>query len=635
MSTTAINSARVSLGQKLAATQHQLSRTQVSLMDVQSQLATGKRLSQVSDDPGSAAIILQLRKVLADRQSYASNLQGITSNLGQVDTTLGNLTDVLRQAQQIASANVGSIVSANERTAAASVVSSLYDQIFSFANTQFQGSFLFGGDRNTTAPYVSQLGGIRFVGSSTQLANRVDESTSLNFTASGPDIFGGLSGQVRGTADLTPNLTNNTLLTDLRGANGDGVHLGSIVLSDGSTSTSIDLSSAKTVGDILTLINNAAVGGISASLNGTGISLNASPSDDITVTEGGGTTAADLGILQTTSGGPGQSVSGSSVQPSVTLLTNLGDLRGGLGFDPAGFIITNGAKSATIDPSTAVTVQDLFNLIQSANVGAVGQVKPDGSGIDILNAVQGTSMTITENGGTTASDLGIRSFSPQTLLSDLNGGRGVGLVSGNDMQITQSDGQTFQVDLTGAMTIADVIAAINSASLGGITAAFSTTSNGIELTDSAGGAGVPKVQSINNSTAAADLGLDVTATGSVLTGRDVNPVQADGIFSSLAGLRDALLHNDQAAITAAAAKLQTSLDTVVRVRGQVGATVQEAENRQERLADQNLATQSMLSSLEDVDYNEAITKFQTLQTALQAQLQTTGRILSTSLLDYL
>ena len=42
-----------------------------------------------------------------------------------------------------------------------------------------------------------------------------------------------------------------------------------------------------------------------------------------------------------------------------------------------------------------------------------------------------------------------------------------------------------------------------------------------------------------------------------------------------------------------------------------------------------------IKSNEDTDYNEAITKFTTLQTALQANLQTAGRTLNLSLLDFL
>ncbi len=532
MSLTAVNTARVSLGQKLAVAQRQLSSNQTNLLDVQTQLSTGKRLNKISDDPAAGSVVLQLQKTLADRQTYADSLKGVASNLGQVDTTLSSLTDMLRQAQQTASANVGSIVSADQRSAASVVVTNLYNQVLTLANQQNQGVYLFGGDRGADAPYVSDLGGVRFAGSQNVLANEVDEGASLALNAPAGSIFGDVSSGVEGSVDLT----------------------------------------------------------------------------------------------------------GPNAQAPLTRLTNLTDLKGGSGLDlSGGFVITNGAKSATIDLTGAKTLEDLFNRVQAANIGAVAQINADGTGIDIRNAVQGTAMSISENGGTTASDLGIRSFSPTTSLADLNDGNGIGAVTGNDIEITRTDGTKFQVDLSSALTVKDAMDAIYAASGGNVTASFSASgANGIILTDSAGGPGAISVASINGSGAAVGLGLDGTVTGNtILTGRDVGAVHTGGIFTSLASLRDALIHNDQSAITAAAAKLKGDLDRIVRVRGQVGAMAQEAENRQTQIEDQNLTTTTLLSGLTDVDYNAAITKFQTLQTALQAQLQTTGKILNESLMDYL
>ena len=77
------------------------------------------------------------------------------------------------------------------------------------------------------------------------------------------------------------------------------------------------------------------------------------------------------------------------------------------------------------------------------------------------------------------------------------------------------------------------------------------------------------------------------------------------------------------------------MERVTRIRGEAGARVQELDSRQNRLEDQNLATKSLLSSLEDADFTDAITRFQTLQTALQASLQSAGKILNLSLLDFL
>ncbi|MGE5607670.1 MAG: flagellin hook IN motif-containing protein, partial [Bacillota bacterium] len=283
------------------------------------------------------------------------------------------------------------------------------------------------------------------------------------------------------------------------------------------------------------------------------------------------------------------------------------------------------------------TVQDLMNAINDSGAGVLARINAEGTGLDVLNPVQGMGMSIAENGGTTAADLGIRSFHPNTPLSELNNGKGVRTLDGADIQITRRDGTQFSVELSGLNTIQDVIDAINAADAGGgVTASFATTGNGIVLTDSTGATTSDlSVTALNASLAAQDLGIAGRGTGDVLTGKDVDPVYASGIFGNLAKLRDALMRNDQPGITEAAEALHADQTRVVRINGYVGARINDLESRQERLEDQNLATETLLSTLEDTDYTSAITQFSTLQTALEANLQTTGKLLNLSLLDFL
>jgi flagellin-like hook-associated protein FlgL len=619
-----------------------IAKTQKSLLDVQNELSTGKRLNAPSDDPGDSAIVQQLQKTLEQRQGYSDNLKQAGNHLGEVDSTLGDLSGLLQQAQDIASANVGSDVTADQRASAAAVMKSIYSQTLTLGNKEFEGVYLFGGDRSTDPPFVETSGGVKFVGSSTALQNQYDENTVLPFMIDGNAVFGALSTRVEGSADLTPALATTTRIADLKGATGDGVRLGSIEISNGGTTAIVDLSGADTIQDVENKIAAAGVGGITASIAGDGVSLQLTggAGDDITVKEvGGGTTASDLGLLTVTGGGAGAPVNGASVNPTITPLTNLADLKGGAGIDLAsGLTITNGSVTKTIDFSGDVTVEDMLNTINTSGTSVRAEINDAGTGINILNPNEGAQMTIAENGGTTAADLGVRSFTANTPLSELNNGKGVRTVDGDDMTLTDSNGVSFNVDLNNPSTVQDVIDAINTAATtagAGVTASFATTGNGIVLTDTAGGTGTLTAAKANFSEAMTDLGLTAAASGGVITGTDVDPVTPQGIFANVARLRDALQSNDQAGITAAAQGLKEDYDRVVRMRGETGARVQEVESRQNRLEDQNIATKALLSSLQDTDFTDAITRFQTLQTALQATLQSSSKILNLSLMDFL
>ena len=266
------------------------------------------------------------------------------------------------------------------------------------------------------------------------------------------------------------------------------------------------------------------------------------------------------------------------------------------------------------------------------------EINAAGTGLRLLNPTQGTELRVSENGGTTAADLGLRSFGPDTPLAELNAGRGVRRVDGDDIQLTDSAGVAANVDLSGAVTVQDVIDTINTAATAAgarVTASFATVGNGIRLTDGAGGLTPLMLAAQNYSNAAADLGLTQPAVAGVIQGTDVNPVAAQGIFANVQQLRQAMTAGDQAAMTRLTENLQADYDRVVRIHGTTGAAIQEIETRQDRLSEQNLATQKVLSELEDTDFNEAISRFQLLQTSLQASLQTTGKILDLSLMDFL
>jgi flagellar hook-associated protein 3 FlgL len=618
-----------------------IARTQANLQEVQQQLTTGKRLAAPSDDAGDAAIAGSIRKLLEQRGAYKTNLDAANNNLAESDSALSDATDLLREAQNIASANVGSDVTSDQREAAATIIDSIYSQMLTTANKSVAGSYLFAGDRSTEPPFVEAGGGVKWVGSTDVLSNSVDEGTDRAFMVDGSAVFGALASRVQGDQDVSPSLSLNTRLADLGGVGGGGVNKGIIQLSDGTTPTAIDLRDADTIGDVIDRINAAGVGGITASLNtgGTGIDLTAGAGDDVTVYEvGGGTMASDLGILQTTGSGAGVNVLGANTSPKITSLTPLSALNGGTGIDLTGISITNGGITKTVSLTGATTVEDLLNSINDSGANVKAQINAAGTGIDILNAVQGIPLTIAENGGTTASELGVRSFAPSTKLSDLNDGYGITNVEGTELKLTDSAGVSFEVDFDGAITVQDVLDKVNAAATAAgasVTASFATATNGIVLTDGAGGGGTLAAANVNNSSAVKELGLEASAASGVISGTDVGAVSSQGVFANLIRLRNALRNDDQTEITKAAEQLSDDTDRVVRIRGGVGAKVQEFDKRTESLADQNVTTKALLGQLEDTDFTDAIIKFQTLQTSLQAAMQSAGINQQLSLMDYL
>src|ERR1700733_5521805 len=90
--------ARVSNTLRMNVATQNLASTEQSMLEVQNELATGKRINTPSDDPNGAAIALQLQKTLDRQQTYLANLQQGSTQLGQTDSALGNVNTLLQQA---------------------------------------------------------------------------------------------------------------------------------------------------------------------------------------------------------------------------------------------------------------------------------------------------------------------------------------------------------------------------------------------------------------------------------------------------------------------------------------------------------------------------------------------------------
>ena len=643
MSILPVQISRVSDLLKENSSDQQINSTQAQLLVLENELSTGKQINQPSDNPAGAAMILSLNRTLSENTEYSNNISSAQSQLGVAESALTQLSTLITKAYGIAQTDVNTGISQTQMTSDSQVVDSIITAVQNLANTDSDGVYVFGGDNSTTPPYAAGNGGMQFVGSNNLLQTYVGPSITTPTQVSGQSVFGGLSAEVVGTADLTPDVTANTPLSSLNGATDEGVSLGSFTLSNGTTSATIDLGSAQTLGDVVNDINSAGIGGITASLSGTGIVLSGAATDNITVTDiDGGNSAADLGIATAPAGaGEGNQVTGSTLNPQLIETTPLSSLNGGAGIDPSGLIITSNGVSKTIVPPAGGDVQSLLDEINGSGLGVVASINSTGNGINVQSNTQGVTMTIGENGGQTATELGIRSYSPSTELSQLNNGQGVGTAPNGqtgDFTITAASGANFTVSIAGAKTVQDVLSDINNAASSAgvnVTASFATTGNGIVLTDNTTGAGTLSVTPINDSSAATDLGLTVAASGNTITGSDVNGVQTSGIFTDLKALASALASGNVSQINAVAANLQNDSNNVTQANALAGAQIDSLQDISSQLTNQNLATQTFLGNIQDTNMTTAISQFEELQTSLQAALQTTASSQSLTLLDFL
>ncbi len=637
-----------------------LQRSSNDMLQAQIQLSSGFRINRASDDAVAASSLGILDHSIGQREQRLRNFSHGQSVLNTLDGALGEVNSILLDAKSLGLSQIGISSDETTRKNQATVVDAMIQDLLTIANRSYQDVHLFGGTATAGEPFAGFLGGIQYFGSGDGLVTDLGFSKSLPITISGQEAFGALSSRVEGERDLDPSMTTTTRLADLGGARGLGIGKGAITVNINTIDYTLDLADADTVGDVITDLE-ALIQTVDA---GASVGINAAAGDRFEITLSAGntvvisdpgnalSTAADLGL--TGSYPAGATTVGQDVSPKITELTLLSSLTGVT--TPLGSIrLVNAGQVRDLDLSSAQTVQELMNAVRGTGIGIRVEISEAGDRLNFVNELSGGQMSIGELGGATATELGVRSYTTSTLLTDFNDGLGVDNNDGYvdpvsglpdpthdfDFRITARDGTQFDVDLPGgATTVQDVLDAINSAAAGAglipaqFVAGLAANGNGIQITDNTVGANTV-IASLNGSHAGEQLGLIGTWASATFVTEDRAKVAVDGVFSHLIKLRDALLANDETGIGIATQRLEDDLARATQARAKVGVRAQRLSDANLREEDLKIQDVAMRSQLKDLDFAEASIRFAALQRQLQAGLTSASQATSLSLLDFL
>jgi flagellar hook-associated protein 3 FlgL len=659
-----------------------ITRANLGLLNVQEQISTGLAINRVSDDPVKASLVGVLDDRLERTEQRKRNIVHAQSALGDLDAALGEINTIALDAKQIAGEMVNSTFSANDRASQAPIVQQLINGILSQGNRRGVAGHLFGGSQPGTAPFVEFRGGIRFVSSGPGITTDLDLARTVPITMAPNNPVGATSGRVRGDVDLDPDLMPSTRLSTLAGARNLGVAKGTVEFSvNGGARVAVDLSSADTVTDVAVQLTAAIrqyetansvtiLGPGGVAMNGEAFTVDVVPAGTVQFFDvGSGSAARDLGLAADVAFTfTNASVNGRDLGPRLSWDTPIAGLAGIVG--PLGSLrVKNAGASAVVDLSTATTLEDVRNAIEAAVPGTRVVINDAGTGIDVVTEVaggRGLALSVEEVNGSTATALGIRTFSDTTRLSDFNDGRGVRIVDGvidpttgtataalnSDFEIRLGNvaGTRITIDLTPAdmatvqtmLTVVQgqVATQLASAGLaaGDLTVGLAPDGNGLRFTQSAAFPGTVSFGQLNNSQVLRDLGIEggsYNASTSSYTGIDAATIRPDNLFTHLMDLRDALATNDVSGIAIAGEKVDDGIARLAEVRGLVGGYARRVDFAERLLEDQTTMDTKIRSELRDTDFTEAAMRLGQLQTQLQAGYQVTGLLGQQTLLDFL
>jgi len=537
---------------------------QLDLFRLQSQISTGRRIFKPSEDGPSALRSISLQRTLERKDQVQVNLQSAKASLTSAEGSLNNVGTVLNDIRAEALGVSNTINTEQERLTTRDNVFNTLDTLVNLANSTYQETFLFAGARSLTQPFVFNGRYVEYRGDEANQQRNVDVGILFDTNIPGSQVFGGLSEAVRGTSDLNPQLSGDTLLSDLKGGNGIS-STGSLeiayVASGSVTETEsvvVDLSSARTIGDIARLIevNGPPSADLRVSITGSGLSIEVEPGagspGGVLVREvAGGQTAAELGVLAES---PATTIAGGDLDPRLRLTTGLDALLGTksqgrltLGGNNNDLVLTAAANGASFD-----NLQ--IDLVDGAALGGESALFVDGapptltitidsgssSAEQIAQAIndEGTfTAAVDFRDAVTASEAGRGTVAASSFSNVTTGGSGESLDLASGLQITNGD-EPFAIDTSQVETVEDLLNELNRPE-NGLSATLNTTGTGIDVRTRRSGADFSIGEGASGGQLATQLGIRTYTTETRLedfnrrTGVILEPLEvtAEGLAS--------------------------------------------------------------------------------------------------------
>jgi flagellar hook-associated protein 3 FlgL len=166
-------------------------------------VSTGKRISELSDDPVGLTQALNIKSALSSFEQLGRNITMGKSWLTASETAMSNVQDLISDAKTLCVQMATATIGAPERISASVTVQNLLEEVISLANTELNGRYIFSGSKTDTVPF-SQDG--TYNGDSNPFTVKIGRDTSVEVGNDGGSAFGTIFNTL---SDLKDALASN------------------------------------------------------------------------------------------------------------------------------------------------------------------------------------------------------------------------------------------------------------------------------------------------------------------------------------------------------------------------------------------------------------------------------------------
>lgn len=137
-------------------------RNMSNMKTLQNQLSTGQEIQKVSDNPYKASRIMQINTEMTYNKQYNDNIKEASNWLDNTDTALGQMGNIFGRVETLLVSAGNGAYGPDQRAAIQDEVKEKVNELSQVLNTNFDGSYIFGGTKTDSKPTTAVNGVLQY-----------------------------------------------------------------------------------------------------------------------------------------------------------------------------------------------------------------------------------------------------------------------------------------------------------------------------------------------------------------------------------------------------------------------------------------------------------------------------------------
>ncbi|MBU0986054.1 MAG: flagellar hook-associated protein FlgL [Proteobacteria bacterium] len=181
----------------------QLSNISQELSKANEIVSTGKRITDISDDPLGVTQALSIKSTVSNIDQVKRNISMGNSWLTAAESALSQTQEVITEVKALCVQMASDTTRPEQRASASLTVQNMLEEIISLANTEVNGRYIFAGTKTDTTPF-SQNG--TYNGDNNIFAVKIGKDSTVAVGSDGDAVFSNILATLGGLkTDLESN----------------------------------------------------------------------------------------------------------------------------------------------------------------------------------------------------------------------------------------------------------------------------------------------------------------------------------------------------------------------------------------------------------------------------------------------